>query len=59
MFWLSAYGLVERAIRGGAILLPAVRLEQRAILPVGQRHPLAASLSVIAGNFMSAVVSAA
>ena len=34
-------GLVERAIRGGAILLTAIGFEQRTILPVGQRDPLA------------------
>ena len=50
---------MERAIRGGAILLPAIGFEQCTILPVAERHPLAAVLSVIDGNFMSAVVSAA
>ena len=34
--------LVECAIRGGPILLPAVGFEQRAVLTVAERHPLAA-----------------
>ena len=35
-------GLMERAIRGGAILLAPIRLEQRPVLTVGQRDLVAA-----------------
>ena len=34
-------GLVKRPIGGGAVLLAAIRFEQGAVLPVGQRDPLA------------------